>query len=61
MALQELPAGICKRCYHKHVWAERPAAQQGRCAPTDPSPLLLSDHGHLDDDSVLDDLPDWFE
>jgi hypothetical protein len=54
------PPGICKRCYHKHVWAERPSAHQGRGASTDPACLFLTDHGYLDDDVVLDDLPDWF-
>ncbi|WP_083856776.1 hypothetical protein [Nitrolancea hollandica] len=24
------PPGICKRCYHQHVWAERPAARSPR-------------------------------
>ena len=24
------PPGICKRCYHKHVWPERPAARKQR-------------------------------
>jgi hypothetical protein len=24
------PPGICKRCYHKDVWPERPAARKQR-------------------------------
>ncbi len=24
------PPDVCKRCYHKHVWPERPAARKGR-------------------------------
>jgi hypothetical protein len=57
------PPGICKRCYHAHVWAARPAARQDRPAATDPpSPSPpLTEHGYLDDAPVLDDLPDWSE
>jgi len=22
------PPGICKRCYHRHIWPERPAARR---------------------------------
>ncbi len=22
------PPGICKRCYHKHVWLDRPSARK---------------------------------
>jgi len=30
---QNCPPGICKRCYHRHVWDGRPAAQgNGRAA-----------------------------
>ena len=24
------PPGVCKRCYHKHVWPERPPARKRR-------------------------------
>ena len=24
------PPGICKRCYHKHVWVDRPEARRLR-------------------------------
>jgi hypothetical protein len=24
------PPGVCKWCYHKHVWPERPGARAGR-------------------------------
>ena len=24
------PPGVCRRCYHKHVWPERPGALAGR-------------------------------
>jgi hypothetical protein len=27
------PPGVCKRCYHKHVWPERPGARGGREHP----------------------------
>lgn len=30
------PPGICKRCYHKHVWPDRPAARRARRAATAP-------------------------
>ena len=29
------PPGVCKRCYHAHVWTERPAARTGRGASRD--------------------------
>lgn len=25
---ENCPPGICKRCYHKHVWADRPGARR---------------------------------
>jgi hypothetical protein len=28
------PPGVCKRCYHAHVWPERPAARTRRAGPT---------------------------
>jgi hypothetical protein len=28
------PPGICKRCYHKHVWPERPEARRPTAEPT---------------------------
>lgn len=31
------PPGICKRCYHKHVWPDRPSARtQGRDVAAEP-------------------------
>jgi hypothetical protein len=31
------PPGICKRCYHKHVWPDRPSARtRGRDVADDP-------------------------
>lgn len=29
------PPGVCKRCYHKHVWPERPAARAQRPSADD--------------------------
>jgi hypothetical protein len=29
------PPGICKRCYHRHIWPERPAAREQRRASAD--------------------------
>ncbi|HEV8634430.1 MAG TPA: hypothetical protein VG370_09375, partial [Chloroflexota bacterium] len=31
------PPGVCRRCYHKHVWPERPGARAGR-EPADEEP-----------------------
>jgi hypothetical protein len=54
------PPGICKHCYHQHIWTQRPA-RRDRAASTD-SPLPASaDHGHVEDDMVINDLRDWFE
>jgi hypothetical protein len=55
------PPGICKRCYHKHVWTERPAAHRDRPTTIDPSPTPESGYGHPADYLSLDDLSDWFE
>jgi hypothetical protein len=30
------PGPVCKRCYHKHVWPERKAAEQAAAPPIDP-------------------------
>lgn len=30
------PPGVCKRCYHKHVWPDRPAARKARPTATTP-------------------------
>lgn len=36
------PPGICKRCYHKHVWPERPAARTERdVIATEPEELVF--------------------
>jgi hypothetical protein len=32
------PPGVCKRCYHRHVWPQRPAARTQQ-PPTPPSPM----------------------
>lgn len=53
------PPGICKRCYHSRVWAERPAARRDRPA-ADPPPLPWIDQGDLDGDPFLDEFPDEF-
>ena len=38
------PPGICKRCYHRHVWAERP--RRGReVAVLEPEPFELDQSG----------------
>jgi hypothetical protein len=40
LALQELPAGYCKRCYHKHIWPDRPSARQ-RATTSDQLPEVF--------------------
>ena len=40
------PPGICKRCYHRHVWPDRPAARKLGQAPAgadEPNDLVLDD------------------
>ena len=32
------PPGICKRCYHRHVWAERPR-RNGEVGVLEPEPF----------------------
>jgi hypothetical protein len=32
------PPGVCKRCYHKHIWAERPSKQGQEPIPVRPAP-----------------------
>jgi hypothetical protein len=48
------PPGMCKRCYHKHVWVERPAARRGRTA-IDPAFLAGIGRGDLDDSLIPDE------
>ena len=38
------PPDICKRCYHRHIWPDRPAARKLRQAsPDEPDELVLDD------------------
>ncbi len=38
------PPDVCKRCYHKHLWSERPAARNRNPDVTNgPEDLPLSD------------------
>jgi len=46
------PPGICKRCYHRHVWADRPAA--GRHGPAGSDTTNARRTG---DGLVVDDRP----
>jgi hypothetical protein len=34
------PPGVCKRCYHKHIWAERPSKQGQEPITVRPAPGL---------------------
>jgi hypothetical protein len=45
------PPGVCKRCYHRKIWPDRPAAR----AETKASAALHQDH---DDDTWIDNLAD---
>jgi hypothetical protein len=38
------PPGICKRCYHRHVWAERPRRDR-EVAVLEPEPFELEQSG----------------
>jgi hypothetical protein len=38
------PPGVCKRCYHAHVWPERSGARAGRAPPdeeSEPRPMVF--------------------
>ena len=35
---KDCPPGICKRCYHRHVWAERPRRDR-EVAVLEPEPF----------------------
>jgi hypothetical protein len=41
------PPGICKRCYHKHVWPDRPSARKQR-------PDVANEHEDLTSASDVD-------
>ena len=45
------PPGICKRCYHRHLWADRPAVRKLRRAGTHELEELV-----LDDDLEPDEV-----
>lgn len=48
------PPGVCKRCYHKFIWADRPELRAARvtAAMVDglPAALLADDDGRVDED-----------
>ncbi len=46
------PPGICKRCYHKHVWPERPSARRQRQGASD-EPEDLTSASEVDPDTPL--------
>ena len=31
------PPGVCKRCYHRYIWSDRPAARKARQESTTPA------------------------
>ena len=55
------PPGICKRCYHEHIWAQPHAASRDSPASTDFPLLPLVGHEHPDDEVAINDLPNLFE
>ena len=48
------PPGICKRCYHQHVWPERPSARKRRQDVADEHEELTS-ASDVDTDAPLTD------
>jgi hypothetical protein len=55
------PPGICKRCYHRHIWVDRPAARkqrQAQAAVAEPDEILFDDVLEIDDLLAVDDVPD---
>jgi len=63
---KKCPAGVCKRCYHKHVWTERPGARkQDRAGGDKPDRPLIDEswayepwaYGPWGDESWIDDEP----
>ncbi len=49
------PPGVCKKCYHRDIWPDRPAAREQRRAMSD-----LSDDRSLGNEPVtLAQEPEW--
>src|SRR4051794_24945484 len=65
------PPGICKKCFHRHIWVDRPAARQRRqmqaavdtqhSLALDDDALAFDDVSELVDDLAGDDeaLVEW--
>lgn len=39
------PPGICKRCYHRHIWPDRPAVRKPRRAGAGEADALVFNNG----------------
>ena len=55
------PPNTCKRCYHRHVWVDRPAARkqrQAQAAAVEPDELVLDDVLEIDDVLDINVMPD---
>ena len=43
------PPGVCKRCYHEHMWPERLAEQSGRGLEAEPTTRTMVYDGYYGD------------
>ncbi len=55
------PPDVCKKCYHRHVWVDRPAARQqhqARAVAAESDETVLDNVLELDDVLEIGDVPD---
>ena len=55
------PPDICKKCYHRSIWADRPAARkqrQAQAAAAELAARMLGDVLGINDVLDIDDVPD---
>ncbi len=55
------PPGVCKKCYHRHIWVDHPAAgkqRQAQAAAAESDELVLDDVLEIDDLLEVDVVPD---
>ncbi len=55
------PPGVCKQCYHRHVWVDRPAARkqrQAQAVAAGSDETVLDDVLEIDDMLEIGDVPD---
>jgi hypothetical protein len=57
-ANKNCPPRICKRCYHKHIWSERPAARKARQEAAEYPIVEVTFDGYsgwyIEENSILD-------